>query len=72
MIETAREFQTHISFTDYAKAFDRVDHNKLWNILKEMLSTKPPYLSPEKPVCGSRSDRTGHGTTDWFKIGQGV
>ena len=36
MIEAAREFQKNISFTDYAKAFDCVDHNKLWNILKEM------------------------------------
>ena len=33
---------------------------------------RPPYLSPEKPICGSRSNRVGHGTTDWFKIEKGV
>ena len=33
---------------------------------------RPPYLPPEKPVCGSRSNRVGHGTTDWFKIEKGV
>ena len=35
-------------------------------------NTKLPHLSPENPVYGSRSNRTGHGTTDWFKIGKGV
>ena len=34
-------------------------------------NTRPPYLSPEKPVCESRSNRTGHGTMDWFQIGKG-
>ena len=48
IIEKAREFQKNIYFIDYAKAFDCVDHNKLWKILKEM--GIPPYLSPEKPV----------------------
>ena len=35
-------------------------------------NTKPPDLSPEKPICRSGSNRTGHGTTDWFRIGKGV
>ena len=50
------EFQKNIYFclTDYAKAFDCVDHNKLWKILKGG-NTRPPYLPPEKSVCRSRS-----------------
>ena len=59
IMEKAREFQKNIyfCFIDYAKAFDCVDHSKLWKILTEMgiLNPKPPYLSPEKPVCGYRS-----------------
>ena len=57
IIEKAREFQKNIyfSFIDYTKAFDCVDHNKLWNIFKEM-GILDPYLSPEKPVCRSRSN----------------
>ena len=53
--EKAREFQKNIyfCFTDYAKAFDCVDHNKLWKILKEMRI--PLYLPPEKTVWRSRS-----------------
>ena len=49
-----REFQKNIyfCFIDYAKAFDSVDHNKLWKILKEM---GLPYLPPEKSACESRS-----------------
>ena len=46
------------------------DHNKLWKILRDG-DTRPPYLSPEKPVCRSRSNRTGHETTDWFPTGNG-
>ena len=43
-----------------------------WKILRDG-NTRPPYLSPEKPVCRSRTAvRTGHGTMDWFKIGKGV
>ena len=45
------------------KAFDGMDHNG---------NIKPPYLPPEKPVCRSRSNRMGYGTTDWFKIGKAV
>ena len=65
--EKAREFQKNIyfCFTDYAKAFDYVDHIKLWKIIKEM-------GIPEKYVGQEATVRTGHGTTDWFQIGKGV
>ena len=53
-----------------SKAIDCVDHDKLWNILKEM--GIPDHLPLEKAVCRSRNNRTGHGTTDWFLIGKGV
>ena len=53
IIEKAREFQKNIYFIDYAKAFDCVDHNKLWKILKEM---EIPDLPLEKPVCRSGSN----------------
>ena len=75
IIEKAREFQKNIyfCFIDYAKAFDCVDHNKLWKILKEM-------RIPDHPTCLLRNlcagqevtVRTGHGTTDWLQIGKGV
>ena len=57
VIKKAREFQKNINFCviDYAKAFDCVDHNKLWKILRDG-NTRPPDLPPEKPVCRSRSD----------------
>ena len=62
-----------IHFIDYAKAFDCMDHNKLWKILKEMgmpdhltCLLRNLYASQEATV------RTGHGTTDWFQIGKGV
>ena len=77
IIEKAREFQKNIysCFTDYAKAlnFDFVDHNKLWEILKEM--GIPDHLSCLlRNLCADQEAtvRTGHGTTDWFKIGRGV
>ena len=58
IIEKVREFQENIyfCFIDYAKAFDCVDHNKLWEILRDG-DTRPPDLPPEKPVCmlGSNS-----------------
>ena len=56
IIEKAREFQKNINFCfiDYAKAFDCVDHNKLWKILKG--NTRPPDLPLEKPVCRSGSN----------------
>ena len=59
IIEKAREFQKSIyfCFIDYAKAFDCVDHSKLWNILKEMgMNTRPPDLPLEKPACRSGSN----------------
>ena len=62
----------YFCFIDYAKAFDCVDHKKLWKILKEM--GIPDHLTTSWEICmqsGSNS-RTGHGTTDWFQIGKGV
>ena len=68
IMEKAREFQKniHFCFTDYAKAFDSVDHNKLWKILRDG-NTRPSDLPFEKSVYRSGSNRTGHGTTDWSK-----
>ena len=56
IIEKVREFQKNIyfCFIDYTKAFDYVDHNKLWKILRDE-NTRPPYLRPEKSVCRSRN-----------------
>ena len=74
IIKKAREFQKNIyfCFIDYAKAFDCVDHNKLWQILGE-IKTRPPYLPPRNIHPGQEETvRTGHGATDWFKIGKGV
>ena len=75
IFKKAREFQKNIYFCliDYAKAFDCVDHNKLWRILKEM--GIPDHLTcllrnlyaDQKAIV-----RTRHGTTDWFQIGKGV
>ena len=75
IIKKAREFQKSIYFyfIDYAKAFDCVDHNKLWKILKEM--GIPDHLTCllRNLYAGQESTvRTGHGTTDWFQIGKGV
>ena len=75
IIEKAREFQKNIyfCFIDYAKAFDYVVHNKLWKILKEMLI--PDYLTCllRNLHAGQQATvRTGHETTDWFKIGKGI
>ena len=72
--EKARAFQTNIyfCFTDYAKAFDCVNHNKLENSSRDG-NTRPPYLPPEKLYAGQEATvRTGHGTTNWFQIGKGV
>ena len=69
IIEIARELKKKSA--SLTKAFDSVDHNKRWKILRYG-STKPPYLSPEKPVRRARSNRTRHGTTDWFQIGNRV
>ena len=74
IIEKAREFQKNIyfCFIQHARAFDYVDHNKLWKIMKEMgiqdhlTCLRNLYAGQEATV------RTGHGTTDWFQIGKGV
>ena len=57
-VKKAREFQKNIyfCFTDYAKAFDCVNHNKLWKILKRDGNTRPLDLPPEKSICRSRSN----------------
>ena len=69
IIEKTKEFQRTIClcFIDYAKAFDCVDHNKLWNILKEM--GIPDHLSCLLRNLYAHQEatvRTGHGTRDWF------
>ena len=74
-MEKAREFHKNIyfCFIDYAKAFDCVDHNKLWKILKEM--GRPDHLTCllRNLYAGQEATvRSGHGTTDWFQIGKGV
>ena len=75
IIKKAREFQknTYFCFIEYTKAFDCVDHNKLWKIFQEMeipyhlaCLLRNLYASQEATV------RTGHGTTDWFQIGKGA
>ena len=75
IIEKAREFQknTYFSFIEYAKAFDCVDHNKLWKIVQEMGITYhlTCLLRNLNPGQGA-TVRTGHGATDWFQIGKGV
>ena len=75
IMEKAREFQKNIYFCliDYAKAFDYVVHNKLWNILKEMgISDHLTCLLRNLYAGQEATVRTGHGTTDWFQIGKGV
>ena len=74
MIEKAREFQKNIyfCFIDYAKAFDCVDHNKPWKILKEMgIPDHLTCLLRNLYAVQEETAETGHGT-DWFQIGQGV
>ena len=70
----AREFQKNMYFCsiDFAKAFDCVDHNKLWRILKEM--GIPDHLTCllRNLYAGQEATVRGHGTTDWFQIGKGV
>ena len=75
IIEKAREFQKNIDFCfiDYTKAFDCVDPNKLWKILKEMgISEHLTYIPRNLYVDQQATNRTTHGTTFWFKIGKGV
>ena len=75
IIKKAREFHKNIyfCFVDYAKAFDYVDHNKLWKVLQEM--GPPDHLTCLlRNLHASREATvtTGHGTMDWFKTGKGV
>ena len=75
IIKKAREFEKNIYFwfIDFAKAFDCVDHNKLWKILKEMRITDHFTCLLRKLYTGQETTlRTGHGTTDWFQIRKGV
>ena len=75
IMEKAREFQKNIyfCFIDYAKAFDCVDHNKLWKILKEMEITDHLTCLLRNLYAGQEATvKTGHGTTDWFQIGKRV
>ena len=68
-----RKFQKNICFIDYAKAFDSVDHNKLWKILKEMgIPDHLAYLLRNLYAGQEATVRTRHGTTDWFHTGKGV
>ena len=74
IIEKARESQKNIyfCFIDYAKAFDYVDHNKLWKILKEIGISDHLTCPLRNLYAGQEATvRTGHGT-DWFQIGKGV
>ena len=74
-MEKAREFQKNMyfCFIDYAKAFDCVDHNKLWKILQEMgIPDHLTCLLRNLHAGQEATVRTGHGTTDWFQIGKGV
>ena len=71
--ESPRKENIYFCFIDYAKAFDCVDHNKLWKILKEM--GIPEYLTcllGNLYIGQEATVRTGHGTADWFQIGKGV
>ena len=77
IMEKAREFQKkkkiYLCFIDYVKAFDGMDHNKLWKILKGM--NIPDHLTCllRNLYAGQEATaRTGHGTTDWFQIGKGA
>ena len=75
IIKKAREFQKNIyfSFIDYAKAFDCVDHNKLWKVLQEMeIPDHLTHLLRNLYAGQEATVRTGHGPTDWFQIGKGV
>ena len=73
IIKKAREFQKNIyfCFTDYTKAFDCVDHNKLWKILQEMGIPEHLTCLLRNLYAGQEATvRTGHETTDWFKLGK--
>ena len=70
-----QEFQRNIYFCyiDYAKAFDCVDHNKLWKILQELVIPVHLTCLLRNLYAGQEATvRTGHGTTDWFQVGKEV
>ena len=74
ILEKAREFQRnmYVFLIDYAKAFDCVDHNKLWKILIEIRIPDHLTCLLRNLYAGQEATvRTGHGTTDWFQIGKG-
>ena len=73
IMEKSREFQKNIyfCFIDYAKAFDCVDHNKLWKILKEMGRPDPLTVLLRNLYAGRKATvRIGHATKHWFQIGK--
>ena len=75
IIKKAGEFQKNIyfCFIDYTKAFDYMDHNKLWKILKEMgIPDHLTYFLRNMYAGQEATVRTRHGKTDWFQIGKGV
>ena len=74
-VGSKKKFQKNIyfCFTEYAKAFDCVDHNKLWGILKEMGIPDHQTCLLRNLYAGQEATvKTGHGTTDWFQIGKGL
>ena len=75
IIEKAREFQRNVyfCFIDYVKAFDYVNHNKLWKILQEMgIPDHLTFLLRNLNVGQEATVRSRHGTTEWFQIRKGV
>ena len=73
IMKKEREFQKniHFCFIDYTKAFERVDHNTLWEILQEMgISDHLTCLLKNLYAGQEATRRSGHGTTDWFQIGK--
>ena len=74
-MEKVREFQKNVyfCFIDYAKAFNCVEHNKLWKILQEIgIPDQLTCLLRNLYTGQEATVRAGHGTTDWFQIGKGV
>ena len=73
-MEKSREFQKNIDFCfiDYAKAFDCVDHNKLWKTLEMGIPDHLTCLLRNLYAGQEATVRTGHGATEWFQIGKGV
>ena len=73
ILEKAREFQKNICFIDYTKAFDCVDHKKLWKILKLMgIPNHLTCLVINLYTGQEATVRTGYGITDWFQTGKGI